>query len=822
MPTLNLLLVDDSEDDTLLLLRELKRGGFEAQYRRVDTEQAMREALEEGPWDAVISDYSMPSFSGHDALAALKDYPIDVPFIIVSGAIGEETAVQLMREGAHDYIAKENLARLCVAIERELQEAANRRERQHALEELTFSENRYRRLVENLSHEYFFYSLNSEGVFDYISPSLTNILGYALDEFIGHYTEVLGDISKNSDAIKYTELSLQGIQQPLFEVDVRHKDGSTRRLEVLEVPIGSENGNTVSIEGIAHDITVRKKADDDLRLAAQVFEHSVEGIMITDADNRIIRVNRAFTDITGYSEEEALGNTPSMLRSGHQDSHIYEKMWHSISENDMWNGEIWNRRKNGEIYPELLNISVIRDDNQAVSNYIGVFNDLTERKQAQEDIHRLSHYDALTNLPNRQLVIDRLLQSLEAAERKGRQLAVLYLDLDRLMMVNDSLGHHAGDLVLVEVSKRFSGMLGEWDTIGRMGGDEFAVILPMIQGPDQVTRVVQRMLETLATPFPIDDQEVFITASIGIALYPSDGTSVEDLLKNADSASHHAKKNRNSYKYFTPEMQAQGFKRLIMENSLHRALENEEFQLYYQPQVDLKTLQMIGAEALIRWVHPDIGLVSPAEFIPLLEETGLIIPVGEWIIHEACRHIREWQGLGYEPVTVSVNLSAHQFRQKYIAKTFKNALKNSAVNPRYMKIELTESGIMHDVENVLSVLNELHEMGVGISVDDFGTGYSSLSYLKRFPIDTLKIDQSFIHDLEDDIDDRAIVNAIIAMGHSLNMELIAEGVETDEQLNYLRSQGCDAVQGYLFGRPVPADEFIEKHLKARQLSKTVG
>ncbi len=553
-----------------------------------------------------------------------------------------------------------------------------------------------------------------------------------------------------------------------------------------------------------------RHAQEELRLAAKVFENSTEGIIITDTTAHILQVNRAFTAITGYSEAEAIGKTPRLLRSGRHDTAFFQAMWASLIEFGYWQGEIWNRRKNGEIYPEWLSLIAIRDEQGETIHYLGVFADLTEKKLADAHAHRLSYYDTLTGLPNRLLLEERLKQALTTAQHNNWLVAVLYLDLDRFKTINDTLGHPFGDKLLQAVAARLAGHIRDSDTLARFSGDEFAIVLSDIGSQQNTALVAQKILDALAEPFNLEGQEVFITPSIGIALYPLDTGNKDDLIKNADTAMSHAKAQcGNGFHFYSTDMNATASQRLTMETQLRRALERDEFVLHYQPQVSLHTGRITGMEALLRWQHPERGLVAPGEFISLLEETGLIVPVGEWVLRSACIQNSAWLAEGLPPLRVAVNLSARQFRQSGLAAVVNQALLDTGLAPEHLELEITESIMIQDLQTTITTLHQLHTLGIQISIDDFGTGYSSLSYLKRMPIGKIKIDQSFVRDICTDPDDEAIANAVIGLGHSLKMQVIAEGVETREQMEHLRAHGCDEIQGYYFSRPLPAEVFAQ-------------
>jgi diguanylate cyclase (GGDEF)-like protein/PAS domain S-box-containing protein len=551
------------------------------------------------------------------------------------------------------------------------------------------------------------------------------------------------------------------------------------------------------------------RSTEALRQSAAVFESTRDGVMITDLTPRIVAINPAFTEITGYNESEILGCNPSQLKSGRHGMSFYQAMWSAIAEIGHWQGEIWNRRKNGEVYPQWLTISSVFDEQGTVNNYAAVFTDISQIKQSEARLEHLAHFDPLTYLPNRLLLQYRLAHALEQADRHGSRVAVLYIDLDRFKTVNDSLGHPAGDELLLALAKRLTTRLREEDSLGRLGGDEFLLILENIHEPESAAVVAQNLFDLLAMPFNLPcGHEVFIGASIGISLFPDDGKTVTELIQYSDLAMYHAKQEgRNTYRFHTEALTRAANEKLALETSLRHAIDRNEFILHYQPLVNSHTGQIIGAEALVRWQPAGQNLVSPAKFIPIAEETGLIVPLGEWVLRTACIQATSWIQAGFPPLLIAVNMSVRQFQSGNIVNLVANILNETGLPAQLLELELTESIIMEQAEKSISTLDELKALGVRLAIDDFGTGYSSLAYLKRFPIDKLKIDQSFVQALTDEGNDNTIVATIIAMAKSLKLDLIAEGVETDQQLSLLKQLGCDLCQGYLFSKPIPADEF---------------
>ena len=552
----------------------------------------------------------------------------------------------------------------------------------------------------------------------------------------------------------------------------------------------------------------RQQLESDLRLAASVFESSAEGILITDADQRIISANAACEPITGYSPAELLGNRPNILRSGRHPDEFYAEMNRDLSRDGRWIGEIWNRRKDGEVYPQWTTITSVDDAGGQPRNYIASFFDISARKEAEARIHFLAHHDALTGLPNRLLLQDRLNQALSAARRDGHHVAILFFDLDRFKLINDSLGHDFGDALLKEIARRLSVVVREGETVARLGGDEFVVVLPSVRHSEQASLVAGRILSTINAPMALRGQAFQVTASVGISTYPDDGLDSDTLLRNADTAMYHAKElGRNNFQFYTASLNAVVTERVQLENDMRRGLEQNEFIVHYQPQIDIRSGRVVGAEALVRWLHPVQGMISPARFVPVAEDSGLIVPLGEFVLREACHLAARWQHDLPHPVRIGVNISARQFAAGNLFETVASVLAEADLPPELLELEITESMLMERPDDAARLLEALSGLGVQLAIDDFGTGYSSLAYLRRFAIDRLKVDQSFIQDLSHDPNDAAIVRAVISLAHTLNLEVIAEGVETDDHLRRLQDWGCFSVQGYLFSRPLPAAEF---------------
>lgn len=678
---INILHIEDNPADSMLVARHLQRQGMEVNVVRVDAPDGLNKALGNHHWDAVLADYSVPGMVCRETLALVSRLLPDCPLILVSGSVGEEMAVELMKEGLWDFVLKDNLTRLCPAIERGFRDSARRR--------------------------------------------------------------------------------------------------------------------------------AQRDAEDKLRQAATVFESTQEGVSITDLDSRIVAVNKAFSEISGYSEAEALGQKANIHRSGRHTAEFYQSMMASLSEIGQWRGEIWNRRKNGEIYPAWLAISVVRDDHGTPTHYVSVFSDISRIKRSEEQLTHLAHYDPLTDLPNRLLLQSRLEHAIHRAERHGKKAGVLFVDLDRFKNINDSLGHIVGDQVLVAVAERLKHRVRQEDTLGRFGGDEFLVLVEPIESPEEAALVGRDLLAALQKPFQlVGGNEAFAVASIGISIFPDDGAVAAVLMRNAETAMYKAKEvGRNQFCFYTADMNAEAVAQLEVEAALRRAIEREEFVLFYQPKVNLRTGTIIGAEGLIRWQREGKQVVSPGSFVSLAEKTGLIVPIGTWVIEAACRQLKAWRESGWTELRLAINVSGRQFNSGDLPEIVAKTLERYGVPPESLEMEVTESMLMENPERTVATLEQLKAIGVKLSLDDFGTGYSSFAYLSRFPIDSLKIDQSFVRDVVTEPEAAMIADSIIELAHRMRLKVIAEGVETAAQLGYLRLRNCDEAQGYLMARPMPEEEF---------------
>ena len=993
--TVRILMVEDSEDDALLALRALRRGGFEVTYRRVQTAAELTAALAEGHWDAVLSDYNLPGFNGIRALDIFRSAGLDIPFIVISGTIGEETAVDLMKAGASDYIMKHNLARLAPALDRELKEAQRRAEGRSVNRERELAMEEVHKLSQAIAQSPVSVLITDrQGLIEYVNPYFCQTSGYGFDELIGRNPRIIQSGTTPVQTYQQMWQALLSGQEWRGEMVNRKKSGDLYWERIVASPITDAGGEITHYIGVKEDITQQKCSELELRranrtltmirachqvlvhatdeaalldgicgcivdgggyvgvwvglaehdaqrrvrpvaqrgiedaalwaainavtwsdtelgrgptgtsartgqtvvardlnetrnlpwrdrlqrlgvkavislalkaggvvlgtvtmysreedafddhevdllteladdlaygmaalretakrsftekqlsLRQQAMDSSSNGIMITavaEPDKPLIYVNPAFEQITGYASGEVIGRNPRFLFDGDLDQPGLVEVRASLRAGRSARAVLRNFRKDGSVFWNELSLAPVCDGAGVVTHYIGIINDVTERVNYEVQLAHQANHDALTALANRNLLTDRMAQALTYAQRAARLVAVMLLDLDRFKLVNDGLGHVVGDALLKVVAERLQACVRPGDTVARLGGDEFVLVMADVAYEHDVAPLVRNVLHALAQNMNVGGHDVVTTASVGIALYPRDGDDVPTLLKNADVAMYRAKElGRNSFQFYTVDMNARTLQRLELETALRRAVERNELVLHYQPKVELQRGQVVGAEALIRWRHPVLGMVSPADFIPLAEDTGLIVPIGEWVINTACRQLKAWQHEGLQNISLAVNLSARQFEQVGLPGLVANALRVNELQAHVLELEVTESAVMRDPARTVAVLRELKQIGVQLSLDDFGTGYSSLSYLKRFPIDTLKIDQSFVRDITTDPDDAVIAMAVISLAHSLKRKVVAEGVETEAQLNYLRRHGCDEMQGYYFSRPLPAGEF---------------
>ena len=654
------------------------------------------------------------------------------------------------------------------------------------------------------------WSLNqTEDVF--FSEAYCNILGFSQAEF-GHNQQAWQNRLLPEERERIYRNVMRFIAEGKGHYDstyrMLHRDNSQRWIHSRGALIKNTQGQPVRFIGIARDITQQRATEERLKQAMAVFECTHEGGLITDHTNTIVHINPAFSHITGYSENDVLGQTPRMFKSGRHSSEFYQSMWKTLDSQDQWSGEIWNRRKNGEILPQYQTIRLIRDENGFVSHNVAIFTDISILKDSQSELNYLSLYDPLTGLANRSHLYERLKTSLRTAIEAKRDHVVFLIDLDHFKNINESLGHSLGDQLLQAVAQRIAKNITNQCILARIGGDEFVVICESAHTPSEAAVMAQKIIAVSKEPFMLNNNELFISASVGICLFPKAGNSVEDIMRNADSALTKAKASgRETFAFYSSELTAQAFQRIRIASELRYALENEGLLVYYQPIYAMDTKKLVGCEALVRWNHAERGLIAPNDFIPIAEENGLIRLIDEWVLHHACSQMQKWLSAGVDLKFIAVNISSRSLSKDSLAQQVANTLRDTQLAPEQLELEVTESAIMEDPESADIVLRQLREMGVRIAVDDFGTGYSSLARLRSLTLDKLKIDQSFISNLLDAKEDQAIVCAILALGASIGVEVQAEGIETAEQLEFLQTHNCPLGQGYFFGRPMPTADF---------------
>ena len=787
---------------------------------------ALRYAAIDPRPDLILLDVMMPGMDGHQVLAALRAQADtrDIPVMFVTALDTPEDEETGLHEGAADYITKPiqpAVLRARIEIQLELQRAR----RQLAAQNQWLEQEVGRRVEQNrVLQQRLELTLEASGlaVWEYLPDhgSLHWSRGMAaifdlpaapatLDDWLAMFEE--------EDRFRLRRTIEAGQDLPAGEFRMQPGENDRRWVEIRGKALNSTvDGQKTTFSGILADITDRRQVATMQRLAATVLAGINDGIVITDRHASILMVNQAVSRITGYEAGEMIGRNPSMLKSGAHTPAFYRNLWATLDRNENWQGEITNRRKDGSLVSEWLNILPVHDEQGKLTNYIGIFSDLSERKEAATRIQYLATFDPLTDLPNRNLFSDRLNQALSNMRRYRRQTAVILLDLDRFRSINDTLGPPVGDEVLIEVGRRLQLQVREGDTVGRRGGNEFGFIMANVAHEHDTIALVQRMLDAVTAPFEIGGTRFSLTASMGISIGPRDSEDADQLLKAADMALARAKAaGRNGFRFYSPAMDADAARRLSLELAMRDALAQHQFSVVYQPQVSLETGHLLGMEALLRWHHPQFGAISPAEFIPIAEETGMILAIGQWVLESACEQTRRWLDLGVVPLRVAVNLSARQFRQSDLVRQVASALQRSGLAPGALELEITESAFIDNIDAAVTQAQALKELGIKLSLDDFGTGYSSLAYLSRFPFDKLKIDQGFVHDITENPVNAAIATAAIVMARSLNLTVLAEGVETEAQARFLRSRRCDSMQGYLFSRPLPPAEF-ERLLVGKQ------
>jgi diguanylate cyclase (GGDEF)-like protein/PAS domain S-box-containing protein len=806
---LKILIVEDEDAHADAICRAFHAVAASADTRIVGTLRQYRLVMATDPPDLVLMDLNLPDGC---AIDILPQPPIGgpCPYIIMTAFGNEEMAVAALKAGALDYIVKspDTFAGMPQKVARTLREWKLLKEKQQVEDELKKSEEKFRQLAETTEAIFWEYDLVNDR-WDYVAPQVTRMLGYAPEEWTNFqfWTDRLHETDREW-VLRYCIKKRQTGKTHTFDYRFLKKDGGMVWLRDF-VSVEMEGAHPVRMRGLMIDITDRKKTELDLQKLSLAVKQSPATVVITDLLGAIEYVNPKFTRITGYTLDEVRGLNPRILQSGNMPAEVYRSLWETISQGEEWHGELENKRKDGSLFWELASISPVRDQAGNITHFIGVKEDITERKRYEERLQYMATHDELTGLVNRTLLQDRLAQSMSCAHLSGRHVAILLLDIDRFKMINDSLGHDFGDKLLRAVAQRLLQVVRSGDLVARLGGDEFVVLLSEVEEASTAGLVAGKLLQKLAWPFTIDNREIIVTASMGICLSSPENADGITLIRNADIAMYRAKSAGNNFAFYSPEMNSQILETMELESALRLALEREEFCLHYQPKVDLASARITGFEALIRWNHPQRGMVSPVDFIPLAEETGLIVPIGSWVLLEACRQAKAWQAQGLPHLTVAVNLSARQFRKGDLAQSVSAILEQTGLDAQLLDLEITESMVMDDSDGAEQTMHNLKQLGVKLSLDDFGTGYSSLNCLRRFPVDTLKIDRSFINDVASDQSCASVATSIIAIAHNLKLDTVAEGVETREQLAFLAGCGCDAYQGFVFSKPLPAEQFAD-------------
>ncbi|WP_420476922.1 EAL domain-containing protein [Noviherbaspirillum sp. ST9] len=774
------------------------------------------------PFDVLLLDYQLPEVNALEVVKILRDERgLDLPVVMVTGQGSEDVVAEALRIGVADYLVKHAgyLSEMPAVLEHAHRQAQLEREQ----EKLRTTADRLRQMLE--ANPTILYVLHLDGermAPQWISENVTRVYGYTVEESLQPGWWWSGVHADDREWVMAERQRLFNEHRLTQEYRFHDKSGAVCWVRDEMRLLSDATGKPVSVVGSWSDVTEDHRASERQQLQAAALASTRDAVMITDLESRIIYVNPAFTEITGYTEAEIVGRNPRILHSGQHEPEFYEAMWERLRERGQWQGEVWNRRKNADVYPEWLTISAVRDASGKPTHFVAVMTDLTVIKRSEEQLDHLAHYDPLTNLPNRALLRSLLQHAVEKAQRRREQVGVLFLNLDKFKTINDSLGHVAGDQLLMSVTARLTERLAGRQLLGRLSADEFVVVVESLLGAEDAESIAFDLRNAIEAPFLVDgNQEVYVRTSIGVSLFPQDGLSAHALLQHADAAVHRAKeRGGNQIAFYTAELSMRALAQLQMEAGLRRALRHHKFVLYFQPKVDLASGRITGAEALLRLPRSNQEIVYPSEFIPLAEKSGQIVAIGAWIIDEACRHLRTWNDAGYTDITVAVNVSARQFRSEDLEAVVESALARHGVPAHQLTLELTESMLVDSPEQTIDRLRRMKRSGLQLALDDFGTGYSSLGYLSRLPMDQLKIDKSFVVDIVNDRNAANIASSVIDLAHRMQLRVVAEGVETEEQLAYLDQNHCDEIQGYYFSRPVPAEEFT-RQLQNNKTLKTM-
>jgi diguanylate cyclase (GGDEF)-like protein/PAS domain S-box-containing protein len=808
---IRVLVADDDPVTRLLVGEALEREGFAVTV--AEGGEAALVLFAECPFDLILLDVLMPGLDGFTTCARLRQMPAGphVPIVMITGLDDESSIQHAYGAGATDFITKPINPLIFAHRVRYILRASA------AMRELAWRVDFQRVLIETIPVP--IAVEDAQGHHLVCNPAFDALTGEPHAGMAGTISREPGhEIPKPAVPVA-GDASPEPWRQRVYEAEMLGAGDEPKSVIVRQAAFTSPVTGEAGVISVVLDITERKRTEENLRLAETVFQTAADAIMVTDAMGVIKSVNPAFTTITGYSPDEAIGLTARLLKAERQNGLFYLAFWKSLCETGRWSGELWQRRKNGEIYPIWETVAAVRSPDGRILEYVAFFNDVTARKRAEQEIFYRANYDLLTGLPNRSLLHERLEQALKQARRYDRQVVLMFVDLDRFKQVNDTLGHGFGDRLLYQAAARLEACVRDADTVARQGGDEFVVVLPNVVEERDASVVAEKIIARLAEPFDLGGNIVHIGASIGVALYPGHGDNTEELVRHADLAMYQAKiAGRSTYRVYEPAMTDELTRQLLLERDLRMALERGELALHFQPILAVANNRLAGAEALLRWFHPQRGAVPPSEFVQLAEETGLIREIGAWVLDQACQTLEHWRGIGLD-ISLAVNLSSAQILRGLSVETLEALLERYHLTPQALVFEMTEEILLADGPQTRQWLEGVRQLGIHLDLDDFGTGYSSLSCLKRFPIDRVKIDLSFVRDMVVDPNDRALVEAILALSRILQLEVVAEGVETQEQFELLRCLGCDYAQGFYFSPPVSAEEFVDV---ARRLGAVRG